>query len=90
MSKPNNQWANMLPTFKPRDIWEGSWDKPGVRTGFEKFDCPGSQGGSGKRDLLSAGARAQFLSRQICKSGSVRGSHREERAYSTQCHKPTV
>jgi len=51
----------MLPTFKPRVIWEGSRDKPGVRTGLGKSDCPGSQGGSGKRGRLSVGVRAQFL-----------------------------
>jgi hypothetical protein len=61
----------MVPTFKPRVIWEGSRDKPGVRTGLGKSDCPGSQGGSGKRGLHSVGVRAQFLSRQICTSGSV-------------------
>jgi len=54
----------MLPTFKPRIIWEGSRDKPGVKTGLGKSDCPGLQGGSGKRGLLQVGARTQFLSRQ--------------------------
>ena len=42
----------MVPTFKPGVTWEGSRDKPGVRTGLGKSDCPGSQGGSGKRGLL--------------------------------------
>ena len=42
----------MLPTFKPRVIGEGSWDKPGVRTGLGKSDRPGSQGGCRKRDLF--------------------------------------
>jgi len=63
----------MVPTFKPRVTREGSWDKPGMRTGLGKSDCPGSQGGSGKRGLLLGGARTQFLSRQICTPGSVRG-----------------
>ena len=52
MSKPNSQWANMLPTFKPRAIWEGARDIPKVRTGFGKSDRPGSQGGCRKRDLF--------------------------------------
>jgi hypothetical protein len=41
-----------MPAFKSEVIGEGARDKPKVRTGLGKSDCPGSQGGCRKRGLF--------------------------------------